>query len=560
MFVQRTVFFITVALTALALTTLIVWALAPGGWTPAKAGILASFACLSPWLGVCLGNALPGFAVLLCTRHPARAVLPVSGDIEFAPITLRTALAVTIRDEDLATVLPPQLRLLDGLAGHGERFTLFVLSDAQDCTRALAEASEMAALRAASADPSRIRYRRRAVNTGFKAGNLMDFLDHDADGFDLTVTLDADSAMSPTAVLRLVRIMQTNPRIGIVQHLIVGRPAVPAFGRLFQFGMRAGMRVWATGQAWWQGDEGPYWGHNAIVRIAPFREHGRLPPLPGGGAILSHDQIEAVRLRAAGWGVCVWAEEEGSQESTPPALPEFLARDSRWLAGNLQYCRLLRLRGLRVLGRWQLVQAILMFASAPLYTVMLALAAISAATDDGQAFPRGHMLALTTAWCAVQYAPKLLGYLEVMLSPLHRAAYGGAAAIAIGAALEFIFTLLLDAVSQLSRTGAMLRLALRPRHGWPPQNREARRVSWAEAARLFWPHTLFGVAVFAALLSSSWLAALWAFPFAGGLVLAIPFCMLSAHPGLGRWLRRHRIAAVPEELREARRPAQAGFS
>jgi membrane glycosyltransferase len=97
------------------------------------------------------------------------------------------------------------------------------------------------------------------------------------------------------------------------------------------------MRTWATGQAWWQGDAGPYWGHNAVVRIAPFRAHCRLPALPDGRRILSHDQVEAAMLRGAGWGVRVLLDEGGSGEANPPALPEFLRRELRWLAGNMQY-------------------------------------------------------------------------------------------------------------------------------------------------------------------------------------------------------------------------------
>ena len=126
--------------------------------------------------------------------------------------------------------------------------------------------------------------------------------------------LDADSAMSARAVLRLVACMEADPRLGIVQHLIVGRPARAAFPRLFQFGMRAGMRLWATGQAWWQGDEGPYWGHNAIIRIAPFRRHARLGPLPDGSGPSS---LEAGAYGAAvsvGSGDAV-AGEVGSADS-----------------------------------------------------------------------------------------------------------------------------------------------------------------------------------------------------------------------------------------------------
>ncbi len=47
------------------------------------------------------------------------------------------------------------------------------------------------------------------------------------------------------------------------------------------------------GQAWWVGDCGPFWGHNALVRIKPYVEHCRLDGLLGDNQILSHDQVEA---------------------------------------------------------------------------------------------------------------------------------------------------------------------------------------------------------------------------------------------------------------------------
>jgi membrane glycosyltransferase len=549
MTLPRIVFFLLAAGTALGLTALMAWVLAPGGWTPVKAVLLACFMGVAPWLGVCVGNALPGFVIRMRVPAPARAVLPVRGDIETAPITARTAIAVTIREEAMEAVLPPLGRLLDGLAAAGvaDRFALFVLSDTRDPAHAVAEEAALAAF------PHPVRYRRRDDNTGFKAGNVLDFLDHHADGFTLAVMLDADSEMSAAAVLRLVRIMQADPGMGIVQHLIVGRPAAAAFPRLFQFGMRAGMRVWATGQAWWQGDEGPYWGHNAILRIAPFRTHCRLERLPDGADILSHDQVEAARMRAAGWGVCVWAGEAGSQEANPPALPEFLHRDSRWLAGNLQYRHLLRLPGFRPMGRWQLAQAILLFGGAPLYVAMLAIAAVSAATGGWEEFDRSRLLALTLAWMLAVYSPKLLGYAEVLLVRDLRARYGGGARVAVGAAAEFGFTLLLDAVGQVHKTLTMARLALGARPGWWPQNRAERGVGWGEAARMFWPHTLFGVAMFALLASSSWTAAAWALPFAGGLLAAIPFCVATSDPRLSAWLRAWGVAAVPEEIRSVRK-------
>ena len=95
------------------------------------------------------------------------------------------------------------------------------------------------------------------------------------------MTLDADSFMTAEAILRLVRIMQADPKLGILQGLVVGLPSTSAFARLFQFGMRLGMRSYTIGSAWWQGDCGPYWGHNAVLRLKPFMAHCELPRAAG---------------------------------------------------------------------------------------------------------------------------------------------------------------------------------------------------------------------------------------------------------------------------------------
>ena len=244
-------------------------------------------------------------------------------------------------------------------------------------------------------------------------------------------------------------------------------------------------------------------------------------------------------------------EEDGSSEANPPALPEFLRRELRWLAGNLQYRHLLRLPELRPMGRWQLFQAILMFAGAPLYLLFLLAASAAAATDTVSGFPATSALLLTFAWLGALYAPKLLGYAEVAVSPAKCASYGGAGRFALGAAAEFGFTLLLDAISIVAKTEAMLRLAFGGRAAWAPQNRTDRGVGWGEATRLLWAQTVLGVLVFACFASTGWVTVVWALPLAGGLLFAIPLCVLTADPRLGRWMQRRQIAAVPEELRHA---------
>ncbi|MBK1657972.1 glucans biosynthesis glucosyltransferase MdoH [Paracraurococcus ruber] len=538
------------ALLGLSLTLVLLWlavrVLAPGGWTLWEALLLLCFAGTAPWTALCAANALLGFAILITARDPPAAVLPALRRLRPGIPALHTAIAVCIRNEDMAQVLPPLRRLAEGLAAAGaaDRFTLWFLSDTTDPAAAAAEQRAIAAFQPGGVA---VRYRRRDENIGFKAGNVMDFLDNHAGDAALMLCLDADSAMTAPAVLRLVACMEADPRLAIVQQLIVGRPATAAFPRLFQFGMRAGMRSWATGQAWWQGADGPYWGHNAIIRIAPFRRHARLETLPDGRPILSHDQVEAVRLHAAGWKVMCLPAEDGSMEGNPPALPEFMARDLRWAAGNMQYWDLLRLPGMTAMGRWQLVQAILLFLGAPLWVGVLVFAALNAATGGGAATPDGWLLALLATTWAMLHAPKLAGYAQVLLTPALAARYGGRAAFLRGAAAEILFTTLLDPVSVFNKAMFLLALPFGGRRaGWAPQNRADRGVAWADAARLLWPHTLFGLAVFGVLAAAG--VAGWALPFAGGLLAAIPFCVVTASPGFSAELRDRRLAATPEEL------------
>ncbi len=534
-----------------AIAALLLWlawrALAPGGVNAIEALILLCLLGVTPWAALSAGNSLLGLVILLGSRDPPAAVLPALARVRDNPPRGLTALAVCIRNEDMGAVLPPLGALLDGLAERGaaDRFVLWLLSDTQD--PALAEAED-AAVRAFAETRDNVGYRRRVENTGFKAGNVMDFLDHNAGEAAFFITLDADSVMTPDAVLRLVAVMEAEPDLAIVQQLIVGRPATAAFPRLFQFGMRAGMRSWATGQAWWQLDAGPYWGHNAILRCEPFRRHARLEALPDGSRILSHDMVESVRLQAAGWRVRCLPAEDGSMEANPPAMPEFLRRDERWGAGNMQYFRLFGLPGMTMLGRLQLLQAILLFLGAPLYALILLLTALNAATGAGAETPMGALaLAIFAHWLCY-FAPKLSGYAQALVQARIAAPYGGRAAFAKGAVAEVVFMQLFEPLSTLNKAIFLLTLPFGRRVGWAPQNRADRGIAWRDAARLLWLHMLVGVVLTLIFAAVSLPALLLALPFTLGMVLAIPLCVLSAGPALSAWLRARRIAATPEEL------------
>ena len=544
---RRILFVLLAVVITAGLLRLAIAVLAPGGWTPWEALILLCFLGTMPWSALSAANALVGLAIRLLAKDPVAAVLPALRQMRPGPPQGRTAIAICIRNEDMSAVLPPLGRLMDALAARGmaDRFALWLLSDTPASPAA---ESEEAAIRAFAAGRTDTNYRRRAVNDGFKAGNVMDFLDRHAEGLDHFLCLDADSEMTPDAVLRLVAVLEADPKLAIVQQLIHGRPATAAFPRLFQFGMRHGMRTWATGQAWWQGDEGPYWGHNAVIRIAPFRDHCRLGPLPDGSRILSHDQVEATRLTAAGWKVRVLPDDTGSSEANPPTFGDFVTRDLRWAGGNMQYLALLRLPGQTWMARWQLVQAMLLFVGAPLWCAILVLAAVNALTGGGAATPTGWLILLLLAGWLCHYAPKLAGYVELLVKPALAEAHGGRDDVLRSAAAEIAFTTLMEPARLMAQSLFLIALPFGLKVGWVPQNRADRGVSWADAARQFWPPTVAGVMLTVAFAAASPLALLLAVPVLLSLLCAIPFAVLTADAGFSAWLRQEEICALPEEF------------
>ena len=92
--------------------------------------------------------------------------------------------------------------------------------------------------------------------------------------------------------------------------------------------------LFTAGLHFWQLGEAHYWGHNAIIRVAPFIRHCALGRLRkrglGNVEILSHDFVEAALMRRAGWGVWIAYDLPGSHEEMPPNLLDELQRDRRW--------------------------------------------------------------------------------------------------------------------------------------------------------------------------------------------------------------------------------------
>ena len=552
---SRRAFVIVVNLaTYLALASWMAGILGAGGWTLVDILLFAGFLVATPWTVLGFWNAVLGVWLLHFRRDGMAAVAPfaAAGDRD-EPIHARTAILMTLRNEDPARAFR-RLRIVKrsvDATGFGDRFAYFVLSDTSNADVAAAEEAAFAAWRAESPNPDALVYRRRAVNTGFKAGNVREFCETHGHDFEFMLPLDADSLMSGEAIVRLVRIMQANPKLGILQSLVVGAPATSAFARIFQFGMRHGMRPYTMGSAWWTGECGPFWGHNALVRIQPFAEHCHLPILPGkpplGGHVLSHDQVEATLMRRAGFEARVLPQEGGSWEENPPTIFEFSTRDLRWCQGNMQYFKLLNLAGLLPMSRFQLAWAILMFIGVPAMTGMIALAPLKALDGDGP-FPAGAAIGLYLTFLAMYLSPKLAGLLDILLTPGGVARYGGLGRFLASAAVEVVFSFLLGAVTTFRLTLFMIGLVFGRSVVWNGQARDAHGVAWSTAMRGLWAPFLFGLAVCGALAVLAPAALLWSLPLTLGYLVAFPFAVVTAAPALGRWFTARGLCAIPEEF------------
>ena len=547
---RRLLFAVLFAATMAGSLGLMALALSAGGFGFFDFILLVLLALTLPWMVAGFWKAIIGFLIMRFS-DPIAAVIPVAAAIRGdEAITASTAILLCIRNELAERMIRNLEPMLAGLAGEGcaDRFHVYILSDTSDASIASKEQARFGDLASRWADRIAISYRRRENNIGFKAGNIRDFCERWGAKHEFAVVLDADSFMTADAVLRLVRIMQADPNLGILQGLVVGLPSTSAFARLFQFGMRLGMRSYTIGNAWWQGDCGPYWGHNAVLRLQPFIAHCQLPTVDDDH-ILSHDQLEAALMRRAGYAVRVIPDEELGWEENPPTLIEFLRRDLRWCQGNMQYWRFVALAGLRPVTRYNLVIAILMFIGSPAWIGMLVLGTLSVAFAETPAdFIRpDYGMALFVLVLVMWFAPKTATVVDILLRPEARHAFGGTTRFLSNVAIEYVFSILLVPIEWFSHTLFLTSLLFGHEIGWIGQTRDDHTVPPRLALRNLWPHTLLGCGAIGLLAVTQPAAIPYALLLAAGPALAIPLAVVTALPAVGRTFARFGVGRLPEE-------------
>src|SRR5215469_11296234 len=524
--------------------------LGAGGWTTLKGVELVLFGLLFTSLSFGFSQAFLGFLVLAEGNEP----LKITNTLDEETPLASTAIVMPVYNEDAETVFGNIRSLYDSLQERGEldSFDFYILSDSTDPSKAVEEELGWADICRQTNGFGKIHYRRRKLPVNRKSGNIADFCRRWGHRHRYMIVLDADSIMTGKAVSSLVRLMEVNPRAGIIQTMPRLIKARTVFGRIQQFASRLYSPIFAAGLNFWQQEGGNYWGHNAIIRVSPFLSSCGLPGLPGkeplGGRVLSHDFVEAALMRNAGWEVWFAHDLEGSYEGMPPNLTEYVKRDRRWCQGNLQHMWLLLAQNIRPISRIHLVQGILAYISAPLLTLFLLLGALQAGLDHLQEkfgmFPAASAAVLFLMTLALLFGPKVLSLLHLFSRPKELAAFGGPVRVLLSAILETLFSIFTAAVLVWFHTRFVLRNIAGKTVTWHTQTRDGGAgPSWYDVVREYWPLTVAGVGLGAAAwwIAPSYLA--WISPILLGLVLAIPIAKLSGGIGLFR-----KLFLTPEEL------------
>ena len=549
-------------------------------------GIVAAlFVLLFVWITIGFWTATLGFlqcirkydphAVVRVTNHTAPALGPLP----------RTAILMPIYNEDPQRVFAGVAAIEESLrqTGKGDRFDFFILSDTTDPDTWLEEELAWAQLReqVAGKGGSALFYRRRQRNLHRKSGNIADFCKRWGAHYTYMIVLDADSIMAGPTLVEMVRRMEVDNTIGILQ-----APPIPVnrgslFARLQQFAASVYGEIFTTGFAVWAGVDGNYWGHNAIIRVEPFTHYCGLPDLPGqaplGGEILSHDFVEAALMRRAGFKVQLAHDLAGSYEECPTNLIDFAKRDQRWCQGNLQHLRLVFAYGFHPLSRVHLGMGAMSYLSSPLWLLFMVLGGVAAITstavpstaasptspafDPAAASTAQQVFHFMDQWQALLLfggtmllllLPKAYSFFLLLLTPQRLATHGGEGRAALSVFVETAISVVTAPILMAFHSVFVITALSGHSVKWTAQRRDATHISLHEAFDAHGGQTIAGIAV--AAVTWVWAPDLfwWLSPVFVGLIFSIPISVLLSSNALGDRARRWGLFLIPEETQTPR--------
>ncbi len=490
------------------------------------------------WISFTVCTVLLGMVSLAKQERPERRT---------AAQPLRVALLTPVYNEVPWNVLGNARTMLEDLQARGGKhhYAMFILSDTRDPEIAAQEQASVEALRTTLAPGLELYYRRREQNTDRKVGNIADWVSRWGADWDAMLVLDADSLMTGRAIHRLTDALACDPGAGLIQSYpqLIGAQSV--FARMQQFANGVYGIAFAEGLARWCGQEGNYWGHNAIIRTKAFATSAGLPKLRSFSGqdklIMSHDFVEAGLLRRAGWAVRFLPRIRGSYEETPPTLIDHAMRDRRWCQGNLQHLKLLGSSGFRAVSRFHMFHGAVGYLMSPLWFALLLMWALIGQGQDASVlhyfspdnplFPQWpemsetrHVLIILVMY-AMLLAPKVLGVLALPLSGVRYADFGGGRKFLASFLAEVLLSILYAPILMVQQMIAVFRTAFGIQRGWSPQARDGGTYGLRTLILCHALETVIGVALSVGILSG--LVSIWLAPIAISLALAIPLSALS---------------------------------
>lgn len=564
----------------------LLWILPYHGTTALELGLLALFALLYMWIAVGFWTAIFGF-ILRLTGGDRHSLLRQHSDEQLDATTLaRTAIVMPVYHEPVYWTLSGLKAVYQDLerSGHLDHFEFHILSDSRDPDVWLEEQATWYQLCQELGAEGRLFYRRRRVNLNFKSGNVADFLRRWGRRYRYMVVLDADSLLSANTLVRMVQLMEREPRVGILQTAPSIINGESLFARIQQFANRLYSTLFATGLAAIQMGDAAFWGHNAIIRTQPFMKHCGLRKLRGfglfRGPIMSHDFVEAAYMGRAGYEVWLEPGLGNSFEESPPTLSDELSRDNRWSRGNMQHLWILLFgRRIRLAHRMALLNGIMAYLASPLWLAFLILTTIEAVqmtVGSIDYFPEGHQglfplwpewrpqwaLGLALSTLSLLFLPKFLAILDAVI---HGSAkqFGGFLRLLVSVLVEIVVSVLLAPVRMMAHSRYVLGALLNVSLTWAGQNR-TQETSWRDAFVTQLPGMLIGGGWSAFAWKLDPMFFLWSLPVAIPLVLAAPTSVLLSRVGPGQTLRTWGVLLIPEErepvkvLEDARSARRAG--
>ena len=543
----------------------------PNGLTNLEIAQLGLGLTLFAWLCMAFWTGIIGFVLQLFNIDPLSLRKKQCAPDQDSPLVQKHAVVKPVYNEDTRRIMVGFEACVREIMGstQAEQFDFFMLSDTRDEQKAEAELRAWNRMtKRLGQYASHVFYRRREENSHRKVGNLKDFCERWGANYESMIVLDADSIMSGERMLDLARRIEQNPDTALVQTIPMPVRQDTFFGRFVQFAAHLYSPMLATGLSFWQTDSANYWGHNAIIRIAPFMQHCGLPTLEGrapfGGEVLSHDFVEAALLRRAGWQAYLLTDTTGSYEEVPSNIVDYAIRDRRWVQGNIQHLGLLKVKGLKTANRLHFLFGAFAYISSLVLFCMLALGTADALiratsvpdffVSEYQLFPSWQVarqdMMMVTMWgtAALLFLPKLLGITLALIK--RRSEFGGAFSLLKSAILELVMAVLIAPLMMFYHSYFVISVFIGHSVKWEAQEREGRKVPWSVAFK----HTqimsclavTWGVTTFYYTPSLF----MWLLPVLIGMVLAAPIIRLSSSTHLGVSLRNWGVFVIDQEVKE----------